>query len=153
MEIKKRCQWCGEPFIAHKMTTLYCSTIITSLCPRGSNARGFSKGKHGTTGFICQGWSQVNILCIWIKSIRQEVCPSQCHFSSYLDFIIKNIDHLKRIVCFRQISKIRKKTPKFADFLHFEEFSFGFVEDKYKCSNFLLTEICSIPLPTYAKDE
>ena len=26
MEIKKRCQWCGEPFIAHKMTTLYCST-------------------------------------------------------------------------------------------------------------------------------
>lgn len=26
MKIKKRCQWCGEPFIAHKMTTLYCST-------------------------------------------------------------------------------------------------------------------------------
>lgn len=25
MEYKKRCQWCGEPFIAHKMTTLYCS--------------------------------------------------------------------------------------------------------------------------------
>jgi len=25
MEFKKRCQWCGEPFIAHKMTTLYCS--------------------------------------------------------------------------------------------------------------------------------
>ena len=26
MKIKKCCQWCGEPFIAHKMTTLYCST-------------------------------------------------------------------------------------------------------------------------------
>ena len=25
MEYKKRCQWCGEPYIAHKMTTLYCS--------------------------------------------------------------------------------------------------------------------------------
>ncbi len=24
MEYKKRCQWCGEPFIAHKLTTLYC---------------------------------------------------------------------------------------------------------------------------------
>ena len=55
----------------------------------------------------------------------------------------------KRIICFRQISKIRKKTPKFADFLHFKEFSFRFVEDKYKCTDFLLTDICSIPLPTY----
>ena len=82
-----------------------------------------------------------------------ESLPHNAILSSYLDFIIKNIDHPKRIVCFRQISKNRKKTPKFADFLHFEEFSFGFVEDKYKCSNFLLTEICSIPLPTYAKDE
>ena len=27
MDIKKRCQWCGEPFIAHKMTTLYCSKL------------------------------------------------------------------------------------------------------------------------------
>lgn len=27
MEYKKRCQWCGKPFIAHKMTTLYCSKI------------------------------------------------------------------------------------------------------------------------------
>ena len=26
MDIQKRCQWCGKPFIAHKMTTLYCST-------------------------------------------------------------------------------------------------------------------------------
>ena len=26
MDIKKRCQWCGKPFIAHKMTTLYCSS-------------------------------------------------------------------------------------------------------------------------------
>ena len=25
MEYKKRCQWCGEPYIEHKMTTLYCS--------------------------------------------------------------------------------------------------------------------------------
>jgi len=25
MEIQKRCQYCGEPFIAHKMTTIYCS--------------------------------------------------------------------------------------------------------------------------------
>ena len=24
MEYKKRCQWCGVPFIAHKLTTLYC---------------------------------------------------------------------------------------------------------------------------------
>ena len=27
MDIKKRCQWCGEPFIAHKTTTLYCSKL------------------------------------------------------------------------------------------------------------------------------
>lgn len=26
MDIQKRCQWCGKPFITHKMTTLYCST-------------------------------------------------------------------------------------------------------------------------------
>ena len=26
MEIEKRCQWCGKQFIAHKMTTLYCSS-------------------------------------------------------------------------------------------------------------------------------
>lgn len=26
MDIQKRCQWCGKPFIVHKMTTLYCST-------------------------------------------------------------------------------------------------------------------------------
>ena len=26
MDFKKRCQWCGRHFIAHKMTTLYCST-------------------------------------------------------------------------------------------------------------------------------
>lgn len=26
MDIQKRCQWCGKPFIAHKMTTLYCSS-------------------------------------------------------------------------------------------------------------------------------
>lgn len=25
MDFEKRCQWCGRPFIAHKMTTLYCS--------------------------------------------------------------------------------------------------------------------------------
>jgi excisionase family DNA binding protein len=25
MEIQKRCKWCGKPFIAHKLTTLYCS--------------------------------------------------------------------------------------------------------------------------------
>ena len=25
MEIKKRCQWCGEPYITQKLTTLYCS--------------------------------------------------------------------------------------------------------------------------------
>ncbi len=27
MDYKKRCQWCGEPFIAHKMTTIYCSKL------------------------------------------------------------------------------------------------------------------------------
>ena len=26
MDLKKRCQWCGKYFIAHKMTTLYCSS-------------------------------------------------------------------------------------------------------------------------------
>ena len=38
---------------------------------------------------------------------------------------------------FCQISKIRKKTPKFANFLHFTEFSFGFGEDNYKRTDFL----------------
>lgn len=27
MEIQKRCLWCGKSFVAHKMTTLYCSHI------------------------------------------------------------------------------------------------------------------------------
>ena len=26
MDLKKRCQWCGKYFIAHKMTNLYCSS-------------------------------------------------------------------------------------------------------------------------------
>lgn len=55
----------------------------------------------------------------------------------------------KEFICFRQISKTRKKTPKFADFLHFKEFSFGFGKDNNKCIDFLLTDICSIPLPIY----
>ena len=30
MEIEKRCQWCGKQFIAHKMTTLYCSSTCVN---------------------------------------------------------------------------------------------------------------------------
>ena len=29
MNFEKRCQWCGKSFIAHKMTTLYCSKSCT----------------------------------------------------------------------------------------------------------------------------
>ena len=29
MDFEKRCQWCGKSFIAHKMTTLYCSKSCT----------------------------------------------------------------------------------------------------------------------------
>ena len=25
MEIQRKCQWCGKPFIAHTMVTRYCS--------------------------------------------------------------------------------------------------------------------------------
>lgn len=31
MEVRKICEWCGKPFIAHKTTTLYCSHACANL--------------------------------------------------------------------------------------------------------------------------
>ena len=43
MDYKKRCQWCGRPFIAHKMTTLYCSRLCIE---RAYKAKGKQKKKE-----------------------------------------------------------------------------------------------------------
>ena len=39
MDFEKRCQWCGKSFIAHKMTTLYCSKSCTGKAYKAKKNR------------------------------------------------------------------------------------------------------------------
>ena len=48
MEIQRKCQWCGKPFIAHTMVTRYCSKSCNEKAyKRRSGSRGYRNTRNG----------------------------------------------------------------------------------------------------------
>ena len=68
MEIKKRCQWCGEPFIAHKMTTLYCSTSCIDKAYKAKNGELFQTLVMGKQSIeeIFDAENMSNTILTWV---------------------------------------------------------------------------------------
>ena len=48
MEIQRKCQWCGKPFIAHTMVTRYCSKSCNEKSVQREEAEAEVTGIRGT---------------------------------------------------------------------------------------------------------